>query len=42
MRDWIAKHGGEPMGITQPEFAGFVRSESESATRLINAVGIKL
>jgi tripartite-type tricarboxylate transporter receptor subunit TctC len=41
MRDWIAKHGGEPMGMTQPEFASFVRSESESATRLINAVGIK-
>jgi tripartite-type tricarboxylate transporter receptor subunit TctC len=41
IRDWIAKHGGEPMGMTQPEFARFVRSESESATRLINAVGIK-
>jgi tripartite-type tricarboxylate transporter receptor subunit TctC len=41
MRDWIAKHGGEAMGMTQPEFARFVRSESESATRLINAVGTK-
>ena len=41
MRDWIAKHGGEPMGMTQPEFARFVRSESETATRLINAVGMK-
>jgi tripartite-type tricarboxylate transporter receptor subunit TctC len=41
MRDWIAKHGGEPMGMTQPEFARFVRSESESATRLINAVRTK-
>jgi tripartite-type tricarboxylate transporter receptor subunit TctC len=41
MRDWIAKHGGEPMGMSQPEFARFVRSESDSATRLINAVGIK-
>jgi tripartite-type tricarboxylate transporter receptor subunit TctC len=41
MRDWIAKHGGEPMGMTQPEFVRFVRSESERATRLFNAVGIK-
>jgi tripartite-type tricarboxylate transporter receptor subunit TctC len=41
IRDWIAKHGGEPMGMTQPEFARFVRSESESATRLIDAAGIK-
>ena len=41
MKDWIAKHGGEPMGMTQLEFARFVRSESESATQLINAVGIR-
>ncbi len=30
LRDWIAKHGGEPMSMTQPEFARFVQSESES------------
>ena len=41
LRDWIARHGGEPMSMTQQEFARFVRSESESAARLINAVGIK-
>ena len=41
MRDWIAKHGGEPMGMTQPEFARFVRTESKSATRLVNTIGIK-
>jgi tripartite-type tricarboxylate transporter receptor subunit TctC len=41
MRDWIAQHGGEPMGMTQPEFARFVRRESESATRLINTVETK-
>ncbi len=41
VRDWIAKHGGEPMRMTQPEFARFVQSESESAARLIKAVGIK-
>jgi tripartite-type tricarboxylate transporter receptor subunit TctC len=39
MRDWIAKHGGEAMGMTQPEFARFVRSESESAVRLIRLLG---
>jgi tripartite-type tricarboxylate transporter receptor subunit TctC len=41
LRDWIAKHGGEPMNMTQPEFARFVRSESESAARLILAAGFK-
>lgn len=41
VRDCIAKHGGEPMRMTQPEFARFVQSESESAARLIKAVGIK-
>jgi tripartite-type tricarboxylate transporter receptor subunit TctC len=41
LRDWIAKHGGEPMSMTQPEFARFVQSESEGATRLVTAAGIK-
>lgn len=41
LRDWIAKHGGEPIRMTQPEFICFVQSESESAARLIKAVGIK-
>ncbi len=41
MRDWIAKHGGEPIRMTQPEFARFVVSESESAARIINAAGIE-
>jgi len=41
LQDWIAKHGGEPMSMTQPEFARFVQTESETATRLINAAGIK-
>jgi tripartite-type tricarboxylate transporter receptor subunit TctC len=35
LRDWIAKHGGEPMDMTQPEFARFVQSESEDAARFI-------
>jgi tripartite-type tricarboxylate transporter receptor subunit TctC len=41
LRDWIAKNGGEPMSMTQPEFARFVQSESEGAARLIKAAGIK-
>ena len=31
MRDWLAKHGADPMSMTQPEFAHFVVSESENA-----------
>jgi tripartite-type tricarboxylate transporter receptor subunit TctC len=34
LRDWIAQHGGEPMTMTQPEFARFVHGESESAAPL--------
>ena len=41
LRDWIAKHGGEPIRMTQPQFTFFVQSESESAARLVKAVGIK-
>jgi tripartite-type tricarboxylate transporter receptor subunit TctC len=41
LRDWVAKHGGEPMGMTQPEFARFVLKESESAQRIIKAAGVK-
>ena len=41
LRDWIAKHGGVRMNMTQPEFARFVQSESEVAARLITAAGIK-
>ena len=41
MRDWLAKHGADPMSMTQPEFAHFVLSESESAARIIKAAGIK-
>jgi tripartite-type tricarboxylate transporter receptor subunit TctC len=41
VRDQLAKHGADPMGMTQPEFARFVMSESESAARIIKAVEIK-
>jgi tripartite-type tricarboxylate transporter receptor subunit TctC len=41
LRDWIAGHGGDPMNMTQPEFARFVQTESEGAARLSKAAGIK-
>jgi tripartite-type tricarboxylate transporter receptor subunit TctC len=41
LRDWIAKHGGDPMNMTQPQFAHFVLTESEGAARVIEAAGIK-
>jgi tripartite-type tricarboxylate transporter receptor subunit TctC len=41
MRDWIVQHGGEPMKMTQPEFARFVVSESESAAAIIKSAGIE-
>ncbi len=41
LRGWLAKHGADPMSMTQPEFARFVQSESESAARIVKAVGIK-
>ena len=41
LRDWIAKHGGEPLSMTRPEFARFVQRESESAARISRAAGIK-
>jgi tripartite-type tricarboxylate transporter receptor subunit TctC len=40
VRDRLAKHGADPMSMTQPEFARFVVSESENAARLAKAVGI--
>jgi tripartite-type tricarboxylate transporter receptor subunit TctC len=41
LREWLAKHGADPMSMTQPEFARFVLSESESAVRIIEAAGIR-
>jgi tripartite-type tricarboxylate transporter receptor subunit TctC len=41
LRDWIAKHGGERMTMTQPEFARVVLSESENAARTIASVGTR-
>jgi tripartite-type tricarboxylate transporter receptor subunit TctC len=41
LRDWVATHGGQPMSMTQPEFARFVQSERERAERILNAAGIR-
>jgi tripartite-type tricarboxylate transporter receptor subunit TctC len=42
LADWLANHGADPIFMTQPEFARFVLSESESADRIIEAAGISL
>ena len=41
LREWIAKHGGEPMSMMQPKFVRFVKSESEGAARLMKAASVK-
>ena len=41
VRDGLAKHGAHPMSMTQPEFARFVLSESESAAKIAEAAGIE-
>ena len=41
LRDQLAKHGADPMSMTQPEFARFVLSESESAARIVKAAGVR-
>jgi tripartite-type tricarboxylate transporter receptor subunit TctC len=40
LREELAEHGAEPMSMTQPEFEAFVLSETDSAARIIRAVGI--
>jgi tripartite-type tricarboxylate transporter receptor subunit TctC len=41
LREWLAQHGADPMNMSQPEFARFVLSESESARRVIEAARIR-
>jgi len=41
VRDELAQRGADPMSMTQPEFARFVLSESESAAHIIESAGIK-
>ena len=42
LREWMARDGGEPMNMTQPEFARFVLSESEKAAQILKAAGSQL
>lgn len=37
----LAKHGADPLSMTQPQFARFVLDENESAARIVQAAGIK-
>ena len=41
VRAALAKHGADPMSMTQPDFAHFVLSGSKTAARIIEAAGIK-
>lgn len=41
VREQIIKLGAEPMSMTQAEFTNFVRSEMETADRIMKVVGIK-
>jgi tripartite-type tricarboxylate transporter receptor subunit TctC len=41
LRDWLARHGAEPMSMTQPEFARFVLSESARAARIVKTAGVQ-
>jgi tripartite-type tricarboxylate transporter receptor subunit TctC len=41
MRDWVTSHGGEPMTMTQPQFARFVLSESKNAAQVMKAAGVR-
>ena len=41
LRDWLAKHGADPMSMTQPDFERFVLTESQNAARIMKAAGIK-
>jgi tripartite-type tricarboxylate transporter receptor subunit TctC len=40
LRDWVAKHGADPMHMTQPQFERFVLGESERAAQIMKAAGI--
>ena len=41
VRASVVTHGGEPMCMTQPDFARFVLGESQNAARIIEAARIK-
>lgn len=41
LQEWIAKHGGESMSMTQPAFVRFVEGEVQGAARLMSAAPMK-
>ena len=41
VRQWLAKHGADPMSMSQPGFARFVLSESKSAAQVVETAGIR-
>ena len=40
LREWLMNHGGQPISMTQPEFARFVLSERENAARISKVAGV--
>jgi tripartite-type tricarboxylate transporter receptor subunit TctC len=40
LREWMAKHGADPMKMTPREFARFVQNESERAARVIGSARV--
>jgi tripartite-type tricarboxylate transporter receptor subunit TctC len=41
LRDWLIKHGADPMRMAQPEFERFVFDESERAAQIVKTAGIR-
>jgi tripartite-type tricarboxylate transporter receptor subunit TctC len=42
LRGWLVEHDGDPMRMSQSDFASFVLSESESAARIIETAEARL
>ena len=41
LRDWLTKHGADPMRMAQPEFERFIFGESERAAQIVKTAGIR-
>jgi tripartite-type tricarboxylate transporter receptor subunit TctC len=37
LQDWLVRHDGQPMAMTQPQFTRFVRRESDSAVQIVKS-----
>jgi tripartite-type tricarboxylate transporter receptor subunit TctC len=37
LRDWLARHGAEPMNMSQPQFARFINDERKRAARVLRS-----